>query len=77
MGNVQQITRFEVLVNQYGWIDPAQPAFQDGNRECVRRSLPESRVRENRQYCPRSGLAKDVFSLLVSFFLFGNKNPIF
>jgi len=28
MGNVQQITRFEVLVHQYGWIDPAQPLFR-------------------------------------------------
>ena len=28
MGNVQQITRFEVFVNQYGWIDPAQPLFR-------------------------------------------------
>ncbi len=28
MGNVQQITRFEVLVNQYGLIDPAQPLFK-------------------------------------------------
>ena len=29
------------------------------------------------RYYPRSGLAKDIFSLLVSFFLFGNENPIF
>jgi len=28
MGNVQQITRFEVLVNQYGLIDHAQPLFR-------------------------------------------------
>ncbi len=28
MGNVQQITRNEMLVNQYGLINPAQPLFR-------------------------------------------------
>ena len=134
MGNLQHITRFEVFVNQYGWMDglTQHKRFSGGNRECVRRSLPETRQycrlwkycwwirrknpRLNRstersrrsppytftvfmtltyqlipgfsirlcsgltfksRYYPRSGLAKDVFSLLVSFFLFGNENPIF
>ena len=28
MGNVKYITRYEVLVNQYGLIDPAQPLLR-------------------------------------------------
>ena len=28
MGNVQQITRYEVFVNQYGLIDTTQPLFR-------------------------------------------------
>jgi len=48
MGNLQHITRFEVFVNQYGWMDglTQHKRFSGGNRECVRRSLPETR-----QYC--------------------------
>ena len=29
------------------------------------------------RYCPRSGLAKDVFAFLVSFFLLRNESPVF